>query len=118
MRIRGILDKSMGSCGMDKSWHPGMNVVCINNCPVDGWLNVFCHLLEDGRVYTVRNIINYERPFIHVGISLEEICHPLEQPPLFISWHPDRFRPCKLTSIESLREACTRLPPSKKTELV
>ena len=94
---------------MDASLYPGMNVVCITNKPVDGMLNVYCHLLEEGRIYTIRDIVEYQRPYSHSGVLLEQICHPMEQAPLCISWHPDRFRPCKPVSIDIFREICENL---------
>lgn len=104
-----------GTPEMDPTWHSGMNVVCICNTPRDGMLNVYCHLLEEGRIYTIRSIIEYQRPHVHVGISLEQLCHPFEQ--LGISWHPDRFKPCKAVNIDILREICEKVS-SKNLEPV
>lgn len=94
---------------MSADFHPGQSVACVNLRLLDGCHNQFLDRLLLGQVYTVRDIEDYGR-CTTLGLRIEGIVLPIN-PSSLREWTYDcrRFRPCKPTNIEMLRQICEQV---------
>jgi len=96
------------------AFYPGQQVVCINTRFLPDARNDHLYMLQDGRIYTIRDVVDsphYSTP--SYGLRLEGVRMPacaitgMEQ-----VWHPYRFRPCAKTDISIFADMLEKIPES------
>lgn len=86
---------------------PGMLVVCINAKPLPDCANSHLHLIVEGRIYTIRDVVGFGPD---VGVRLEGIKLPIIFGNFESTFDHRRFRPCRKTSIELFEKMLFREP--------
>jgi len=94
------------------AFYPGQPVVCVNARVIAGATNWYIHMLEEGNVYTVREIVEhveYKEP--GYGLRLDSVWLPkCDKTGFEETWHPLRFRPCAKTDISVFTNLLEKIP--------
>jgi hypothetical protein len=94
------------------AFYPGQQVVCVNARIIPGANNWYIHMLEEKKVYTIREVVEHAKYTpIGYGVRLESIWLPkCDVTQSEETWHPERFRPCVKTNISVFTEMLTKIP--------
>lgn len=98
------------------AFYPGQQVVCISAGCIPEATNNYPHMLQEGNVYTIRDIIeNPKFGFLGYGVYLDSVWLPkCDATGLEEAWHPCRFRPCTKTDIGVFKEILQKIPLRKQ----
>ena len=86
------------------TFYAGQQVVCVNAGHVCEARNDYLHMLQEGHVYTVRDVVeNAKFATPGYGLRLDSVWMPkCDATGIEEAWHPSRFRPCAKTDISVL----------------
>jgi hypothetical protein len=96
------------------AFYAGQQVVCVNAGIIQGANNWYIHMLEEKKVYTIREIVDHVlyHP-VGYGLRLDVVWLPkCDVTGVEETWHPLRFRPCAKTDIGVFTGLLTKIPES------
>lgn len=100
-----------------RDWHPGLEVICIDDTRIPNWEKIYSARLIRGQKYTLREVRLSDKPSIClVAVTLNEIVGNTKQDGQEYAFYGRRFRrvvPPK-TGMQILKEALEPVPKKKE----
>jgi hypothetical protein len=94
------------------AFYPGQQVVCVSARIIPGATNKYLHMLEEGNIYIVREIVEHPKfLFLGYGLYVDKVWLPKSDATgNEEAWCPLRFRPCVKTDISVFTSLLEKVP--------